>query len=158
MIDRDGLDGDPGPRVRVRIGVPRAWGEVGATVIVEAPRRVACARCDGGGCDGCGRSGVVRLAEEPASRTFRLALPTSLGEGAIVRLARPFGEGSDVAQVHCEIRVTATPEGCTREGGPGAALVPAATTALAVIPKGSGPIVGVVLAVLALVSLWLHGC
>jgi len=123
VVDREGLDDDPGPRIRVRIGVPPAWAEARATVTVEAPRRSACARCEGGGCDGCGRSGVVRLADEPAARTFEVQLPASLGAGALVRLVRPFGAESPVAQVLCEIRPTAEPEGCSRPGTASGALV-----------------------------------
>lgn len=59
------LDIDPaenrGPDVVHRITVPAAWLFRGGTLGCQLPRKLACARCEGGGCDTCGRSGVVAI-------------------------------------------------------------------------------------------------
>lgn len=58
------------------IRVPRAWLDRGATIELELPRSLTCARCDGGGCDRCGRAGAIRLrlADDPA-QTVQVCLP-----------------------------------------------------------------------------------
>lgn len=117
VLDRGALDEEPGGRARVRISVPVAWAAERATVVVQPPERVPCARCDGGGCDACGRSGVLRLDPDPDARTFTLSLPVELGEGVVLRVARPFGDASPVVQVLCEVRAGAEPVGCRRVPG-----------------------------------------
>lgn len=135
--------------------MPRRWIDERATVIVTAGRKVACARCDGGGCDACGRSGVVRLDDDEAARSFALLLPERIDAGAVVRLVRPFGDTSPVAQVLCEIRPSDAAEGCRRDGEPVAALVPSPRPG-PLVHGGAykGPLVLVVGTVLALVA-WL---
>lgn len=57
-----------GPDVAYRIFVPSDWLEAGVRLDVTLPRRLACAHCEGGGCDRCARSGAVVLRqsdEEP---------------------------------------------------------------------------------------------
>jgi hypothetical protein len=125
-LDRQALDDDPGPRVRLQLAVPLEWAREGATVRVVAPPRVACARCDGGGCDSCGRAGAYKLSQSPDERAFELTLPAGLpADGAELRVSRPFGAGSPIAQALCQVRQVGLgelPRGCTRvdaaPGGP----------------------------------------
>ncbi len=93
----------------MRVSVPAAWLEDGAELELVAPRRVPCARCDGGGCDDCGRSGALKLAEDPALRTVRLQLPADAPPALALRLLEPFGPGADLAQLIVEVRESAAP-------------------------------------------------
>lgn len=70
-----------GPDVVHRIGVDRAWLKSGELVEVELPRNLACAACEGGGCDRCGRSGAITLRErgEPSERV-QITLPRRSAE------------------------------------------------------------------------------
>lgn len=86
--------------------VPSSWAEEGATLRVLVPRRLACARCDGGGCDGCERSGAYRLPERAAELT--LELPAGSGSGVALRLEDPFSGQGPVEQLIVEIRVGPT--------------------------------------------------
>lgn len=120
VLDPGALDADEGPRGRLSIELPVAWLEGGVEVDVEVPLRLTCARCDGGGCDGCGKSGALRLADLP-SRTVRVALPRGAGEGVALRLARPLGDEAGLDQLLLEIRPgPVASEGCAivpRRGG-----------------------------------------
>lgn len=55
------LDAPRGPDVVHRIRVPQAWFEAGDVVEFELPRNLACAACNGGGCDVCERAGAITL-------------------------------------------------------------------------------------------------
>ncbi len=114
VVDRDELDRASGAWIRVDVSVPPAWALEGGSVEVEAPERVPCARCDGGGCDGCGRSGAIRLSPEPRDRTFELGLPSSLERAVTIRVTKPFGDASDVGLVLCALRPSETPARCRR--------------------------------------------
>src|SRR5256885_1157700 len=50
-----------GPDVQMSVGVPAEFIRDGATLQIELPRNLACAACEGGGCDACGRAGAVSL-------------------------------------------------------------------------------------------------
>ncbi|WP_434042517.1 MULTISPECIES: hypothetical protein [Sorangium] len=104
LIDRDDLDASDGSRGRLSIAVPAAWTRGGADIEIAVPARVTCARCDGGGCDGCARSGAHRAPAELAARTLRLRLPADLTGGATLRLVRPFGEHAPLDQLLIDIR------------------------------------------------------
>ena len=58
------LDEPRGPDVACSIEVPQSWFLQGATLQIQLPRLLSCARCDGGGCDACARSGAYRLPDE----------------------------------------------------------------------------------------------
>jgi hypothetical protein len=79
------MDGERGPDVLHRVGVPGAWLEAATTLEVELPRHLTCARCEGGGCDVCERSGAVTLRErdEPPERVT-VTLPAAGGETDLV--------------------------------------------------------------------------
>jgi hypothetical protein len=103
VLDPEELDRAEGARGRLVVEVPDAWLAGGDTIEVVVPPRVACARCDGGGCDACGRSGALRLPEDEAARTLRLSLPTT-AEASIVRLVRPLGPDAGLEQLWLELR------------------------------------------------------
>jgi hypothetical protein len=117
VVDLEALEGSAGARGRLRIAVPESW-EAGDELIVVAPARVVCDRCDGGGCDGCNRSGALRTPEEPSARALHVQLPDLAGRTAAVRLVRPFGEASTVEQLIVELsrapEGTGAPAGVTR--------------------------------------------
>jgi hypothetical protein len=78
-------EGPSGPDVMHRIEVPEVWFEEGAHLEIELPQRLACARCEGGGCDACGRAGAITLYsldEEPL--VVRVGLPKAPPGGAVV--------------------------------------------------------------------------
>ncbi|MDI1429207.1 hypothetical protein [Polyangium sorediatum] len=106
VLDPAALDACDKPRGRHVIEVPRGWA--GAVVEVVIPARVTCARCDGGGCDGCGRRGGHRVPGDPTARLVRVRLPSEMEGGVVLRILRPFGEeGVGIAQLHLEARAGA---------------------------------------------------
>ncbi|HQY64563.1 MAG: hypothetical protein IPF92_22200 [Myxococcales bacterium] len=160
-LDRQALDLDPGPRVRIELAVPPDWARDGATVRVHAPARAVCARCDGGGCDGCERAGAFRLGASPDERAFDLTLPRGLSaEGVELRVSTPFGHGSPITQVLCRVRVCSVgegPRGCARVD----VAVPGGTTQWPSGARGRAfrHVACAVLAAVALAVTWLaaHG-
>lgn len=95
------IDEPRGPDVQHAIEVPMEWLEEGATVSFVLPRLLTCARCEGGGCDACGRKGafvtdrsdgpvMVSLPRQSASApsALRLRLP---GYGARGDATLPLG-------------------------------------------------------------------
>ena len=58
----------PGPPPRRR---PRRLARRGRRPRITAPARLACARCDGGGCDACARSGALRSPADAGDRVVR---------------------------------------------------------------------------------------
>jgi hypothetical protein len=71
------MDIPRGPDVVHRIRVPRAWLEAGEIVELELPRNLACAACDGGGCDLCERAGAVALrGRNELPELLSVTLPT----------------------------------------------------------------------------------
>ncbi|MEP7124864.1 MAG: hypothetical protein ABJE95_28305 [Byssovorax sp.] len=113
LLDPRALDEGTGPRARVQITVPIAWLTDGCRIEILAPRRLPCARCDGGGCDACGKSGVLRAPDDEAARRLEITLPPTSSEAVALRLADPFGAGV-VDQLIVEIRVGAASSGVTR--------------------------------------------
>lgn len=89
---------DRGPDVKHRVQVLTAWVEREATVELELPRHLACARCDGGGCDACGGSGAITLRgrKDPAELiTVTLPRAASDGRGTVVRIPELGGPASE---------------------------------------------------------------
>jgi hypothetical protein len=114
LLDRDALDGDGGARAKVKIEVPAAWAAGAALVEVSVPRTLVCARCEGGGCDGCGRSGALRGPAEAAARVVRVRLPAALGDGVAMRIAEPFGRAETITQLWIEVRPALAPSASVR--------------------------------------------
>lgn len=118
LLDRDEIDSAEGPRGTMMIALPPEWLAAGDPVEVVVPTRLVCARCDGGGCDACGRSGAIRIAGEQAERTTRFVLPKTTSERLVVRLLHPLGDAIDLSQLCIDVRIATasspTTEGCTR--------------------------------------------
>jgi len=94
------VDEPRGPDVLHNVEVPMEWLEEGASISIGLPRLLICARCEGGGCDVCGRKGafepaavdgpiVVSLPRQPGAppSALRLRLPGygERGEAALPR-------------------------------------------------------------------------
>ena len=111
VLDPTELDRSEGRRGRLEITVPGEWLAGGAEIELVVPKRIPCARCDGGGCESCDRSGALRLADEPGRRTLRARLPSGSREAFALRITNPFGVSADIAQLIVELRsgVAATP-------------------------------------------------
>jgi hypothetical protein len=119
LLDPRALDACTGPRARLRVEVPAAWLAEGAEVAVTAPSRLACAHCEGGGCDGCGRSGALRAPAEAEARVVRACLPSGELRAIAVRIQHPFGAGHGIVQLLLEVRASAAPSACVaRIGAP----------------------------------------
>gem|GEM_PF-1278845 len=113
VLDVAALDHAAGPIGRTELDVPREWLAHGARVSFVVPSRVACARCEGGGCDGCGRSGALRLDVPDARRCIELTLPARASDGRgsrtaveafVVRLVRPLGDEAPLEQLVVLVR------------------------------------------------------
>lgn len=143
VLDREAVAGAVGAHVTMGIVIPSAWAADGATVTVAPKKRLVCARCDGGGCDGCGRGGAVVLSDDDAARSFTVVLPAGMGEVAAVRVPRPFGKNSPIGLAVCVVRVGDVATGC--------ALVSSAEAPRGARPAlvWAAPLVAIVLALVA---------
>jgi hypothetical protein len=84
------LDQPRGPDAMCSIEVPSAWFLEAAGVEVRLPRLLTCARCEGGGCDACGRRGAFEQAGSGAPNELVVTLPLQAPEAtAPVRLRLP---------------------------------------------------------------------
>lgn len=91
VLQKDDLEGPRGPDARHRITVPRAWLAEGRWVELDLPRMLECARCGGGGCDGCERSGAVTTrGRKELPEIVELRLPEST-QAVTVRLPKRGG-------------------------------------------------------------------
>ena len=135
VLDPDALSSSEGARGRVRVEVPETWLGPEAEIELVVPARIVCARCDGGGCDGCNRSGALRTPDDLSGRTVRFHLPEDLARGAALRLVEPFGELAPIEQLIVELRLAAEPSaGVSRVVAPAAPLArwrPASLAAVA---------------------------
>ncbi len=115
VLDARDLDAAGGPRARLAIDVPAAWIEEGVELVVRTPRLLGCARCDGGGCDACERSGALRAPSDPEARVVRVTVgPSSIdperdgSRAIVVRVAQPFGPDEEIDQLLLELRPSAS--------------------------------------------------
>jgi hypothetical protein len=104
VLDPEALASAEGARARASIEVPASFLDAGASIELTAPARLTCARCDGGGCDGCSRSGALRAPESPADRTLRARLPQGVAGPVMIRIPDPFGPNSPIRQLFLEVR------------------------------------------------------
>jgi hypothetical protein len=123
VLDPEALDRTEGTRGLMTVELPREWLTAGDTVDIVVPARVACARCEGGGCDRCDRSGALRIPGDEARRTLRLALPRPAGERTRVRVACPFGDDANLEQLWVDLRPAAAPSPFCHRVAPEAAIV-----------------------------------
>lgn len=107
VLDPAALDVATGRHGRMTIELSAV--ELGRSVAIPVPRRLVCARCDGGGCDACDRSGALKLDLDDAERTTQLVLPAEGSERLLVRLVRPFDEATNLEQLTVEIRLLPAP-------------------------------------------------
>ncbi len=78
-----------GPDVALKLTAPPAWLRRGQQLVVELPRRLSCARCEGGGCDACQRRGAFTLREAGAAQeTVVLTLSQDV-EGSAIQIRVP---------------------------------------------------------------------
>jgi len=161
VFDDEAFAGPRGPDGRHEIVVPRAWLDGRSWIEVPLPRLLSCASCDGGGCDGCDRSGAVatRPRKTPAE-VVEVQLPGQ--SPAVLRLPRYGGlpadhqEGLDRGLLLLVIRAGDQPsEGLRLLSPPAAAPAPLAPPAL-ISPSTLLWVAG---AIFALALLWLisHG-
>lgn len=94
VFDESELGRIPGGRASFEIAVLSSWA--GRTCEVDVPRRLACAPCEGGGCDACERRGAYRLEDGDAERRVGVKLPSVLAARTRIRIGQPFGVDSVV--------------------------------------------------------------
>lgn len=148
------------------------WLDEGAVIELELPRNLACAKCDGGGCDACGRSGAVTLrgrGEPP--EIVRVTLPkrgdsaelAGSGRGVVLRVPERGGLADDEKLARGNLMLTVLvaekeDPGVVRIEG--AALLPEEKRAPPARPPTvhpEAPRSRVVLVVAILVVLWILG-
>lgn len=100
VIDPASLES--GEAGRFALDVLPEWLDRRETIAFVVPKRVTCARCDGGGCDACARSGAFRIDGDDAARTLQLTLP---GAPAVVRI--PFAGTPEILLVELRPAVAA---------------------------------------------------
>lgn len=100
LFDPTALDSIEGPHGKMTIELPAS--ELGKAVAIDVPKRLVCARCDGGGCDACGRSGALKL-EQTGSTS--LVLPPNGSEQLLLRIPHPLGEAANLALLTVQIRL-----------------------------------------------------
>lgn len=105
VADPAAHDAATGARGLLKVEVPAAWLEEGGTLVLDAPERLVCARCEGGGCEGCNNSGGLRARTE--QREVRITLPAGVASATRVRLEAPFGDDSPVRQLWVDLVPTA---------------------------------------------------
>jgi len=121
------MDRPRGPDATLQLTVPAGWIVEGATIEIELPRNLACATCEGGGCDVCERSGAVSLRgrKEPPE-IVEVTLPRGESAEARVIVRIPCrgglpGEGTDLPRGNLLLSIEAGPEaprGVIRLPGP----------------------------------------
>jgi hypothetical protein len=116
VLDKDAIEGATGPAACTSVRVPREWLARGDVIELVVPARLACARCEGGGCDQCNRSGGLRIEGDEAARRIRIGLPKRIeGSAFSIRLLSPLGDGAMLDVLVVEIVAADAPsESCTR--------------------------------------------
>jgi hypothetical protein len=82
------LPADRGLDVTYTVMVPPAWLAESGVLLVQLPRLLACAECEGGGCDACERRGAAVLhARGEPQEVLRVKLSAAVApEGTVLRL------------------------------------------------------------------------
>jgi len=150
VVDPEALDACDGARAKLSLDVDRSWMTQGASLQIAAPKRLPCARCDGGGCDGCERSGVLRGPDDPRERALRVELPPYQPSETVVvlRLTRPFRDHDAIAQLHLHLSPSDAPDARIKRLSP----QQGATDAIEGRPR---PLIIAALVGLAAVAAWL---
>lgn len=89
------LEQPRGPDVMHSVQAPAEWFASGASIEVRLPRLLSCARCEGGGCDACGRRGAFEQVEAGIPELVEVTLPVPISGAPLsaVRLRLP-GRGA----------------------------------------------------------------
>lgn len=121
------------------IDVPATWLAEGARIEVRIPSRLVCAVCEGGGCDGCNRSGAIRLGrgsrdgadsgQDVEPRVLSVGLPKTTEGRVLLRLVHPLGEDEALAHLTLEVRAKSEPVGDAAEAAESANVAEAAMPA-----------------------------
>jgi hypothetical protein len=98
VADPAALDRATGPQAKLELQVPASWIVDGCALEVAVPKLINCARCDGGGCDSCGRRGALRAPAEQQRRTIQVSLPGDHTTAVQLRLVDPFVD-SEIEQL-----------------------------------------------------------
>jgi hypothetical protein len=116
LLDRSELDASSAPSALVRIDVPARWLEEGGTLVVDVPKRITCAACDGGGCSRCENAGAFRLSDQDVAAPIRVRLAASAAASKRVRIPSPFGDqsASPIGLLFLELRPAETPSAGAR--------------------------------------------
>jgi hypothetical protein len=145
-----------GPDVLHGIEVPMEWLEEGASVSIVLPRLLTCARCEGGGCDVCGRKGAFEQTgvEGPIS----VSLPRQAGAApSAVRLRLPgYGARGDSELPLGHLILTVVPRDAAFGWAPASTVqkIEAADSAHRPAHWSAGAW-GLAIAALALIAWWL---
>ncbi|HZO16709.1 MAG TPA: hypothetical protein VFB62_25710 [Polyangiaceae bacterium] len=102
VTDPRTLDVQDGSRASLSVNVPAQWFEEGASIELTVPKRLTCARCDGGGCDSCDRSGALRAPADEDQRRVIVNLPPQSSANLRIRIVDPFEGG--IAQLLIDVR------------------------------------------------------
>lgn len=103
MLDRQKLDASTAPTGLLRIDVLEEWLEEGGELIIDPPKRLTCAACDGGGCGRCENAGAFRVAVDEVE-PIRLLLSPGPPEQKRVRIPSPFDDASTIELLVVELR------------------------------------------------------
>lgn len=73
VIDTDAIARADGTLGVLKVDVIEEWLVDGVTLELVVSRLLTCGRCDGGGCDGCNKSGAIRISGAGVSHAVRFA-------------------------------------------------------------------------------------
>jgi hypothetical protein len=104
VLEGTGID-DPSARVALlKIDAAPRWLQSGGTLVIDLPKRLVCASCEGGGCSRCDNSGGYRLADDSARPPLRINMASSRADGMRVRVASKELDEVDVVVVQISSR------------------------------------------------------
>jgi hypothetical protein len=149
------LDEPRGPDVLHGVEVPMEWLEEGASVSVVLPRLMPCARCEGGGCDVCGRKGAFEVAAEGP---VVVSLPRQPGAApSAIRLRLPgYGAKSEAELPPGHLILTVVPRDAAFGWAPASSVHKIETQASTERPAHwSAGVWGLVIGVAGLLAWWL---
>lgn len=150
------LDEPRGPDVLHTIEVPMEWLEEGASVSIVLPRLLSCARCEGGGCDVCGRKGAFEIT--PGGDPIVVSLPRQASAApSALRLRLPgYGARGDAALPLGHLILTIVPRDAAFGWAPASSVTKLeAAGAVRRPPHWAAGAWGLLFGVVALLAWWL---
>jgi hypothetical protein len=92
ILDQEQFSRPRGPDAFLRVTVPEAWIQRPCVLEITLPRVLACANCQGGGCDACSRQGgVPTRARKAEAERIVVQIPAFSGQGITIRLPEKGG-------------------------------------------------------------------